>query len=152
MRRFVPIVVLLLAILLVSGIAAAQTGFGCADFAGAGRANVRSGPGLTYPVIGSLDSGECAPVFEVSNGDEPEYPLWVNLLLPSGDDGFIAASLFDLQITPGVSTPIPTMQPTVSVTPTPEGTPTAAPAQGSLYLDVSIRVRFALGELTVAIE
>jgi hypothetical protein len=109
-----------LALLAVAGGVHAQLreGRGCARFAGA-YANVRSGPGLQFNVVGRLGQNECAVVLntvrDMTPGDNIES--WVQLRLDSGNTGYIAAPLFEVERFAATYTPSPTA--------TPDPTPTA---------------------------
>lgn len=102
------------------------------------EANLRSGPGTEYPVVGTLPAGETMPVFA-----KTEDSGW--LQVDSAGQVWVATSLVktDVEISevpvtniipllptdtpPQTSTPSPTSTPTNTPTPTATPTPTIAP-------------------------
>lgn len=86
--------------------------------------NVRSGPGLTYPVIGSLTPN--APVR--ATAQNATLTWWV-IHLPDGSIGWVSASVVQAQHTDNLplatAPPVPAT-PTPAATPTPLATPTPA--------------------------
>jgi uncharacterized protein YraI len=56
-----------------------------------GRVNVRSGPGIDYPVIQIVEKNDTA----LAIGFNPEQ-TWVQIEMPDGTDGWISASLVDI--------------------------------------------------------
>ncbi len=51
-------------------------------------ANVRSGPGIDYAIIGVVNRDDTTPVIGVSDGGG-----WINILLPDGGDGWVGSSV-----------------------------------------------------------
>jgi hypothetical protein len=87
--------------------------------------NVRGGPGVDYPVLGALHTGETATITGVSTD-----ATWLQIVFASGagDRGWVSrryADHGDLAGVPVVSVPPPTVLPTL--TPTPAVTLTPAP-------------------------
>lgn len=72
------------------------------------RVNVRNGPGVEFGDFASLPPGEDVEIIGQSNDGR-----WLNVRLESGDEGWMAASL--IQIQPTV-TPLPTFTPTTDLT------------------------------------
>ncbi len=51
-------------------------------------ANVRSGPGMEYAVIGVVREGESVPVLGASDGG-----AWIEISLPAGGEGWVGSSV-----------------------------------------------------------
>ncbi|MCL4249966.1 MAG: SH3 domain-containing protein [Anaerolineae bacterium] len=82
--RWVIAVFLLVALMMPSLVALAQTGSG--QITGVSRLNVRSGPGSGYPVVVILDAGANVTLIG-RNGDAS----WVNIQLAGGVQGWVNA-------------------------------------------------------------
>ncbi len=82
-------------------------------------ANVRSGDGLNYPVIGNLLTGEAAPVIGISATGSG----WYYIQLENGRRGFISPSVVNIT---GNLANLPTFFPPATPTPTLTPTPTAS--------------------------
>ena len=94
--------------------------------------NVRSGPGITYSEFAALPPGSDVEVIgQSSDGD------WFNVVLESGEQGWMAARLLRLRATP---TPFPTFTPTVDETAIALGTifPTAVIGGGTVTATLSV--------------
>jgi uncharacterized protein YraI len=80
--------------------------------------NVRGGPGTAYPVVAQLQPGRPVDILG-RNADG----TWWQVLLPNGDDGWVAASVVD------VSGPVDgvAVAANIPAAPTPAPRPTAAP-------------------------
>jgi uncharacterized protein YraI len=93
-------------------------------------ANVRTGPGLTYPVVGGLNTGQTAPAlgrdssaqwFNISFDGAPQGQGWVSVLVAT-----INGSINDLPVIQAAAPPPPTSVPPTNVPPT-NVPPTNAP-------------------------
>ncbi len=101
------------------------------------RANVRTGPGLDYPVVTQLLAGtEVTLVGRTPKGD------WVQICCVNGESVWIADSVVQvindvIQLSLVVTGPPPTPTETPTVTPTPTATPIIYPfeiAEGPIYM------------------
>lgn len=89
-------------------------------------ANIRSGPGETYPVIGSLVPGSGVVVI----GQSPDF-AWYNIQMEDGDEGWIASRLLRVNEPP---TALPSATPSPDLTALALGTslPTALIGGGTI--------------------
>jgi DNA uptake protein ComE-like DNA-binding protein len=55
------------------------------------RVNIRSGPGINYPVIQTLDQNDTAPATGFNSGQ-----TWVQIELPDSTPGWVSADLVDI--------------------------------------------------------
>jgi hypothetical protein len=122
--------------------------------------NVRSGPGVEYPVIGGLSEGESAQIV----GKNPEETWWL-IVYPSNSDGrgWVSASedystASDTERVPAVEvTPLPTASSTSTGTPAPTTTPTPTlmpsatpiPLKPTIYTFTADRYTITAGESVV---
>lgn len=107
--------------------------------------NVRSGPGTAYPVVAQLQPGRPVDILG-RNGDG----TWWQVLLGSGDEGWVAASVVNVSgpmddvavaanIPPAPVQPTPRPQPTVAPAAQPTQPPAPQPSGG--YALVGFRLR-----------
>jgi len=82
--------------------------------------NIRSGPGIAYPVVSSLDEGSSAPIL-AQNQDRS----WWQIQLPDGKTGWVADSVIsvngpiaDIPIASNIAPPPATATPAATATPT----------------------------------
>ena len=89
-------------------------------------ANVRAGDGVGYAAVGALLNGQSAPILGVSSTGSG----WWLILLPDGQQGWIAGSTVrltgDTTRVPLIAPPMPTATPTPTATATPISLPDAA--------------------------
>ncbi|MCB0191771.1 MAG: SH3 domain-containing protein [Anaerolineae bacterium] len=109
--------------------------------------NVRSGPGLNYPVIGALPPNTAVPAV----GRTADQSWW-QLQLPEGQTGWVAASVVDARNTAGLPVAQAPAPPEPTATPPPPE-PTRSPYQfepTGWYSDRNLGLTRFLGNITDA--
>jgi hypothetical protein len=90
-------------------------------------ANIRSGPGQNYPVIGTLSQNSTCPII----GRDADPALWWQIRCESGLVGWISntvvATTGNVAFLPIVVSPPPPLQPAATAAPVPPPTPTPGP-------------------------
>jgi len=102
------------------------------------NANIRSGDGVNYPIIGALSTGQSAPIVGISNTGSG----WYQVRLPNGMLGFMSPTVVtvsgSLANIPRVQPPPPPATPTPAATATPIASPT--PVSAANLVAGSLRV------------
>lgn len=96
------------------------------------RVNVRSGPGIVYPVVTQLSQGAQAPIVGRNAAGD-----WWQICCVNGQEAWIAASVVEAKndtTNVPVAQNIPTPPPTPTPRPTPRPTPTPKPTPTPAYL------------------
>jgi uncharacterized protein YgiM (DUF1202 family) len=96
------------------------------------NANVRTGPGVAFPIITTSTAGTTLTILGKSCGGCPTNSIWYKVQLPDEREGWTIGWAFkadsDLSNVAAVDVPLsPRIYPTVLFTPTPTPTPTHTP-------------------------